>query len=438
MHLDFTKIKDNWEYTFESTGAKNTVLPILFLASWLSVKFTKNIVLNNVPNLWDVDVCVKYLISLGVDISQEKTTIIIGKKSKLRNEIDFELYSGFRYSILTFWLLLSFFDSIKIPDKTGWCSLWERKNDLHYAFFESMWFEIKESENGIDVRKVSDIPKNIVFTPHVASTTVTENIILFCSLSFQNIKHIYIENFYGNRPDILEMLEVLKIFGYSFNFKNKILDEIYFTEKKVSDVVRYNILSDFDQALFYIVLAIVIKSDIKILNYFNTYPYKEIEFINTYFWDIIHIIDSTLCIYGKQTTINDKAIKIIADEYPHIMSDSQPILSILWLFSKSLNIVDNRFTNRYEYSKYYDLFSCKNKHASDFICIYWKNNTWVNTVSLDEEIFLYSIRESWLLLLLSIYFRASININNSRILERGYENIFNNLVTIWADVEKNK
>jgi len=79
------------------------------------------------------------------------------------------------------------------------------------------------------------------------------------------------------------MLEVLKIFGYSFNFKNKILDEIYFTEKKVSDVVRYNILSDFDQALFYIVLAIVIKSDIKILNYFNTYPYKEIEFINTYF-----------------------------------------------------------------------------------------------------------------------------------------------------------
>jgi len=53
----------------------------------------------------------------------------------LKKNIPKGLYGEFRYSILSIGLLLSFFDEIDIPDKTGGCAIGERKDNLHYDFF---------------------------------------------------------------------------------------------------------------------------------------------------------------------------------------------------------------------------------------------------------------------------------------------------------------
>ena len=120
------------------------------------------------------------------------------------------------------------------------------------------------------------------------------------------------------------------------------------------------------------------------------------------------------------------------------MSDSQPLISILWLFLNSLKITDNRFINRYDYSVYYDLFLCKSAIEWNSITIFGNDNNEFIYKDIDKIIALFSIRESGMLLLLSIYFKSKINITNTNILERWYENIFNNLKLIWAYVEENR
>jgi len=438
MILDFTKIKDKWEYTFKSTGAKNTILPMLFLVSWLSIKFKKDIILNNIPKIRDVQLCINYLISLGIKLECKNDSIKILSDSVLKNEIDYELYSSFRYSILTFWLLLNFFDTISIPTKTWWCNLGERKNDLHYDFFESVWFSISKSESWIYVRRKEDNLNNITFSPHIASTTVTENIIIFCALYEDSITEININNFYWIRPDISELLNLLKIFWYNFEFIWKKLTNIHFSYLKLPKIIQYNILSDFDQVLFYIFLWIITKSDINILNYYNKYSYEEINFLNKTFWTIVTNKNNTLYIKWSKFIKNSSDKEIIVDEYPNIMSDSQPLISILWLFLNSIKITDNRFINRYNYSIYYDLFLCKNTVEWNSITIFSNDNNEFVYKDIDKVITLFSIRESGLLLLLSIYFKSKINITNTNILERWYEDIFNNLKLIWTYVEENR
>ncbi len=433
MILDFNNVNYNSEYSFRSSWSKNTILPMLFLVSGLCIKYKKDIILNNVPKLRDVKIAINYLEELWIVFITNNNSLTISIKSKLNNTINYELYSEFRYSILTFGLLLPFFDEIKIPNKTWWCSIWDRKNNLHYDFFVKLWFDVHESDSWIYIKKKNNIPNKIVFNPDIASTSVTENIIIFLSLYIKKETDISISNFYWNRPDIYELLKLLKIFWIDFEFINKQLKKIKYNQTNLDSIIRYDILSDFDQALFYILLSIVIKSKVKYVNYFNSYSYKEINFLNKIFWKFINIKNNTIFINGHLVDKKNRDLIIIADEYPNIMSDSQPIMSIIWLFVKSLKITDKRFLNRYNYSEYYNLFNCNNKISWNSITIFWSKTktSWKN---INKNIELYSIRESWLLLILSIFFKAKININNTNIIDRWYENIYDNLILIWTNV----
>jgi hypothetical protein len=106
----------------------------------------------------------------------------------------------------------------------------------------------------------------------------------------------------------------------------------------------------------------VSKTIIIIENYYNSYFYKELALVEAKFGKIVDIDYSR---NGGKMFINyknifkkdmDMSIKIVADAYPEIMSDSQPLLSLLSLYYPKVVIWDKRFLNRYNYAQYYNAF----------------------------------------------------------------------------------
>ncbi len=438
MIIDFWNLDREKDYTFSISWGKNTTLPLLFLASWLACKHKSDICICNVPHLKDIIICVEFLAFLWVKITyhlKSKKIYISWKTSQLQNVIPYDIYTKFRYSILSIWLLLHFFDDVFIPDSTGWCSLWERKNDLHYAFFETVWYEIHFWNQGISIKntKKDRTNKNISFHPHIASTSLTENIIIFLVLSQTPIESIDITNFYAIRPDIAELLLVCEKFGYTFCTTGKHLHSFVYTYKKVQSFI-YTLISDFDQALFYICLALILKINITIKNYNNTYGYAEIDFLHRLFPWKIKFWEQDIITLGKWCEYMEISEEISVNEYPHIMSDSQPVLSSLSVLLSSLTISDTRFIGRYGYGEYYKKFHCTIDIWKECITIQVPQDI-PKGYEIQETISLYSIRESWLLLLLVAFFRWKIHIENTSILERGYEWIFEKLLLLGAKIE---
>ncbi len=433
MILDFANIKENSQYNIKLLWAKNTILPLLFLASWLSYKFDKNIIIENVSILKDIKTAIKFLEKLWVNISQEGDLIKIKSWFSFSNSLDIYLYSEFRYSILSLWLLLSFFNEINIPKTTWWCSIWERKSNFHYDFFKLAWFKLSENEDKIFIKKFKN-KNNLLYKSPIPSTSLSENIIIYSVLSYWKYDSIIIENFYWDRPDIKELIKFSEKFWYNFTYKDKLLSSVNYTKVNTNKIVTFKVITDFDQALFYILLSILIKSKIIIENYYNSYDYNEINYLNSLFWNIITYKDKKLYIDWDRAFFIDNDLIIYANEYPNIMSDSQPLLSICSIFANSIKIYDTRFIGRYKYWEYYKN-SWYNIDINDkFIKII--NNK--NKSLFSEKMFnLYSIRESALLLLLAIIKKEKIYLWNFSILERWYDKLVDNLLKIWTNVKKN-
>lgn len=441
MIIDCSKIKESFKIKkITISWAKNTALPLLFLAAGLCCKHKKNIKLINAPGSIDVSICMSILWDVWIIYTYNKISHVIdfyGEKSQIRNNINSALYGKVRYSILLLWLLLSFFNEIKIPDSTWWCNIqWIRKNDIHYDFFEKIGYKIIFLEDSIIIRKGDDHIDCIEYTLRIASTSVSENILIYLLLNANKFPKITITNFYY-RPDIKELFLFCKKFGYNILVNNNILSWIFYSKPKKNKNIKFLIISDFDQLLFYIFLWLISQNIIEIKNYNNAYVYKEMKVINHLFKWLVECnkkskyvkINYKKCVFNKRIPI-----EIIADTYPNIMSDSQPILSLISLYYPSIKIYDTRFPNRYDYAEYYRLMWFTNTFKANMLQIERLEQTKTEWTLNNHSFNLFSIRESWLLLLLGIYTKSKFSIDNHQILHRWYDNIASNLYVMWIKI----
>ena len=419
--------------------AKNLTLPLLFFCAWLCIKNWVDILLTNVSKSSDIYNAVKLLKDLWLNILIDKknnSIIFSHSNSYISNNINTKLYQSIRYSILCIWLLLSFFDELVIPNTTWWCKiLWDRKNDIHYEFFEKIWYKIKENNDSIVITK-DNIVKNFTYTLPIKSTSVSENILLYLILSYQNFSSINIKNFYCERPEITELLRFCNNCWYEIQYNNWCLNYINLDPKRKNiKNFKFLIMSDFDELLFYIFLWILSWIKVKINNYINNYSYNELRYLKKYLWDVFEYVNkwkNQVIISTKNLSLKKiKKLKIVADAYPSIMSDSQPLLSLMSLFYPKVYILDKRFKNRFWYDAYYNDFWYKTEIIDNGILII---NDSPKKLNLKSNYCLFSIRESSVLLLLAMYNQIKISIDSMDILKRGYWNIITILKKIWTKI----
>jgi len=181
------------------SGSKNAVLPIL-----AATILTENeCILNNVPQLKDVDTFVQLLATLGAKVSKKRKNQLSVDPSKINNpEAPYDLVKTMRASFLVLGPLLARLGKAKVS-LPGGCAIGARPINLHLKGFELMGAKIKIHE-GYVIAKAKKITGAKIYFDQ-PTVTGTENIMLAAVLA----KGVTLIENASREPEVLNLVKVL-------------------------------------------------------------------------------------------------------------------------------------------------------------------------------------------------------------------------------------
>lgn len=126
------------------SGAKNAALPILAA----TILGTEEIVLEDVPELKDVEIMTEVLRKLGLEIDKDGNKLVIDPSGLNSYETDYELMSKMRASFLVMGPLLAKLNKAhnSLP---GGCNIGTRPIDLHLKGFRALGADIEMTHGEI-------------------------------------------------------------------------------------------------------------------------------------------------------------------------------------------------------------------------------------------------------------------------------------------------
>lgn len=186
------------------SGAKNAALPIL-LGTMLT---TETITLRNVPNLRDVQTCLKLLTMLGkeyeqIDLNTYKITGAVSKKTA-----PYELVKTMRASILALGPLTSFLGEAEVS-LPGGCAIGARPVDLHIKGLQEMGARFELDDGYIRALAPNGRLHGGEVIMDKVSVTGTENIMMAAALAEGTT---IIDNA-AREPEIVDLADFLRAMG---------------------------------------------------------------------------------------------------------------------------------------------------------------------------------------------------------------------------------
>ncbi|MBU1935321.1 UDP-N-acetylglucosamine 1-carboxyvinyltransferase, partial [Patescibacteria group bacterium] len=158
------------------SGSKNAALPIIAAALLTDEPVT----LTNVPNIADIATMEHILHFIGVETEVEGNTFKIHAKDIANVEIEHELVSKLRASILLLGPLLARNGEVRLAFPGG-CVLGKRPIDAHLFALEALGAEVVDDHEIIHL--IGDNLTGAKFTMTEASVTATENTIMAAVLA---------------------------------------------------------------------------------------------------------------------------------------------------------------------------------------------------------------------------------------------------------------
>lgn len=158
------------------SGAKNAATPII--AAALLTKQT--VVLNNVPQISDVDKMLNLLNGLGAKVEKDGYKVSINAQNITLSSLDSKLVKGMRSSVLLFGPLLARFGEVTLPEPGG-CIIGNRPLTAHLQGMIQMGAEVA-IKDGAYVIKAAHLKGAHVVLPEF-SVTATENIMMAAVLA---------------------------------------------------------------------------------------------------------------------------------------------------------------------------------------------------------------------------------------------------------------
>ncbi|HLS53730.1 MAG TPA: UDP-N-acetylglucosamine 1-carboxyvinyltransferase, partial [Tissierellaceae bacterium] len=160
----------------EIKGAKNSILPIL-AATVISGEVSK---ISNIPQLRDVEVMTKILLSIGAKVEKEGDQLLIDTSSIDKTQLPEELVREMRSSIILMGALLARFGEVSVSYPGG-CEIGPRPIDLHLKSLRQMGAIIEESHGFLHCRSLGLQGADIQLD--YPSVGATENIMLAASIA---------------------------------------------------------------------------------------------------------------------------------------------------------------------------------------------------------------------------------------------------------------
>ena len=400
------------------SGSKNAALPIL--ASTLL--FDKPVIIENLPQVRDIDTMLNLLKSLGSKIQylKNKKTVKISKTTKTKHFASYSLVKTMRAGILVLGPLVAKYHK-SITSLPGGCTIGARPVNYHLNALKKLGMKYEIKKGYIHASSKGKLKgANIKFSK--ISVGATENsIIAACLANGKTIlKNCAIE------PEIKDLTNFLKSAGANIKWIGKRTCQIIGVNSL--NQTTYSVMGDRIETGTFCVAATLAKGDLVIKNFNPNVIQTELNLLKKV-GAKIKTSKNEINIKGPKKIKN--ITNITTKEYPNFPTDLQAQFMVLLCKANGRStitesIFENRFMHVAELRRLGARIIVKDNKAT----IEGK------TEFLGAELMSSDLRASVALVLAAIVAKGQSTINRIYHLDRGYEKIENKLKKIGVKIKR--
>lgn len=405
------------EGVLEVSGAKNAALPNMAAA----ILTSDEVIIENLPDLLDIDTMEKLLQELGTKINYIKDKTYSFKLANPKSyTAPYDLVNKMRASILVLGPMLARFGYAEVA-LPGGCSIGARPVDLHLKALEKMGAQIKIEHGYIKAYAPKGLKGAHIFFDKI-TVTGTENILMAASLAEgQTI----IENA-ALEPEVVDLAVMLKKMGADITGEGT--NRIVINGVKELHGTYHKVIPDRIEAGTFLVLAALTDGKIIIKNYPSQYLEYVEEISNKIGIHIVRLSDNEVLIKREEKL---RPVNIETKEYPLFPTDLQAQFMTLLCFADGIseiteNIFENRFMHVPELNRLGADIEIKGKTA---IIRPVKKFTGAEVKATD-------LRASAAMVIAGLIAEGETKIFSIYHLDRGYEHIDDKLINIGAKIRR--
>ena len=396
-------------------GAKNAAMKMI--AGTVLIK--DEVILENVPDIADVQKLIEILTQNGAQIERNGSTLQIDTTNLQDKDPNQKLVKKFRGSIVLIGPYLARFGHVNLPQPGG-CNLGARSIDTHIEAFKNIGAKFTRQNELNQFSLDNNLGGEISLTE--ASVTATENMILSQVLG---LKKSIIRNC-ATEPQIKDLAEFLNRAGAKIEGAGTRIITIEGVEKLTG--ATYRVMPDPFETSTFVCLSIVTQSELKITGCRpnDMHPFLDkIKEIGVEF----ETGDDYIKVYKSA---NLKPTEIIADIHPAFSTDMQaPMGLVLTQAEGESQITEKLFENRLGYLLELKKMGAKVEILNDRQAkIYGPSQLHgAHIESLD-------LRAGATMILAGLTATGETVISDAEIVDRGYERIDERLKNIGAKIER--
>lgn len=403
--------------TIQISGNKNSILPCM-AACLIS---DQEVLLKNVPQISDVSVFCEILTRLGVSVERGDRTLKIRAAGVTTTVLPKELITRLRASVLLMGPLLARFGSVEFSHPGG-DIIGKRSIDTHLEGFEKLGFEFETKDRdykGVRSSKNKRLPEIFLEEP---SVTATENLIIASSFGSGEIT---IKNC-AMEPHVVDLCNLLRSMGVS-------IQGIGSTTLKIKSTKRFKpaefeIGQEFLEIGTYAVAAAVTGGEITLINCTLT----DLE--------PVYLPLQKMGIEFKQLkngiVVSSKNIQAIdhltVRPWPGFPTDLMSIIIVLATQARGVSLLHDWM---YE-SRMFFVDKLISMGANITIADPHRVLVYGPNILYGRELETPDIRAGMALVLASLCAKGKSVINRAELIERGYENVVENLKNLGASIDR--
>lgn len=406
---------DKLEGKIRVNGAKNTALPII-AASLLGKGES---VLEDIPNLTDVDTICEVLRRLGAVVTKNEQGIVSVNANGLDIcEAPYELVRKMRASFYVMGPLLARLGEARVS-LPGGCAIGSRPIDLHLKGFAALGAEII-TDHGYVAAKAKSLKGAKIYLDF-PSVGATENIMMAAVLA----KGTTILENVAKEPEIVDLANYLNAMGA--RIRGAGTDVIKIEGVEELNGINYSVIPDRIEAGTFMVAAAITQGDVVVENVLPDH----LKPITAKLRETgVRVIEegSNIRVVGKKRC---KAVNIKTLPYPGFPTDMQAQMMALMAVSSGTSVItETVFENRFMHVDELKRMGANIKIEGHTAIVNGTKRLTAAPVKATD------LRAGAALILAGLVAEGETEITNTEYIDRGYDNIENRLKNIGAKIRR--
>lgn len=401
------------------SGAKNAVLPIM-AATLLS---DQECVINDVPELLDVDIMCKLLQALGADVERDFDNCLLRVRAeKIKTtKAPSKYVKQMRASIVVMGPLLAREKQVEIP-LPGGCAIGDRPVELHFKGLRALGADIRVSDEGV-VNAAADKLTGADIYLDFPSVGATENIMMAACLA----EGVTVLENAAQEPEIVDLANFLNKMGAKIKGAGTDTVKVEGVEKLHG--CQHNVIPDRIEAGTFMLAAAITRGSILIKNVEPDHVKPVIAKLKECGVDIYMMEDGSMVVKADERPLTSTDIKTLP--YPGFPTDLQsPFMALLTTVQGNSAVIETVFENRYMHVRELQKMGARIKtHDRSATIQGIKKLKGAKVVATD-------LRAGAAMVLAGLVAEGETEIAEVYHIERGYEHFVEKIRGLGGDIEK--